>query len=437
MADKKIKVLYDATFLLFFSDKRAKRSGIYFVAYNILKELCKNSKFEITLYGNYRSIPYIKNFMLQYKIFACCKTLKAKETERMFPIIMSYINFLCRKIDDTKDNLLKKAGRFFTYKYFYLHERINANNPKLKKTIKNFDVYFSPYEAIPKEILVNNHIKKFLFLHDAVPFVLDNFYKDMNYSKHWFLNLVKTINKNDYYFTNSECTKNDFIKYAPEIDKNKVFVTYLGANENFYRVSSNEKIKYVKQKYKIPVGKKYIFSLCTLEPRKNLIFALKNFVEFTRKNGINDIIFVLGGGHWDKFLKLLEKEIGNLGIYKDKILKIGYVADEDLALLYSGAEMFVYPSIYEGFGMPVLEAMQCGAPVITSNVSSLPEVIGDAGIRIDPYKNEELIAAYEKMYFDRNFREQCIQKSLERAKEFSWEKCVDIITGEIKKAAGK
>ena len=120
--------------------------------------------------------------------------------------------------------------------------------------------------------------------------------------------------------------------------------------------------------------------------------------------------------------------------FKNKILKIGYVADEDLAALYSGAEMFVYPSIYEGFGMPVLEAMQCGCPVITSNVSSLPEVIGSAGIQINPENNSELIEAYEKMYFDKNFKEKCAQESLKQASKFSWEKCVNIITDEIEKS---
>ena len=141
---------------------------------------------------------------------------------------------------------------------------------------------------------------------------------------------------------------------------------------------------------------------------------------------------MLGGGHWDKFLPQLEKEISDLSEYKDRILKIGYVDDEDLSPLFSGAEMFVYPSIYEGFGMPVLEAMQCGCPVITSNVSSLPEVIGEAGIQINPHSDSEMLAAYEKMYFDKNFREECSRKGIERAKQFSWKACVDKMLDVIK-----
>ena len=148
-------------------------------------------------------------------------------------------------------------------------------------------------------------------------------------------------------------------------------------------------------------------------------------------------MFVLGGGHWHKFLPMLEKEIADLGDLKEKILKIGYVDDVDLAPLYSGAKMFVYPSLYEGFGLPVLEAMQCGCPVITSNVSSIPEVIGDAGIQIDPKNDDELIQAYEKMYFDEEFAKECTRRGLERAKLFSWEKCANLMCDTMKKAVGQ
>ena len=278
------------------------------------------------------------------------------------------------------------------------------------------------------------NIKRFLFLHDVIPLILEDLYNEINLSSEWFRRLLKSLNSDDYYFSNSQSTKNDFIKYAPALTPEKISVAYLGANENFYKVTDDEKIRSIKEKYNIPQDKKYIFSLCSLEPRKNLIFAVKNFIEFIKKNNIEDFVFVLGGGQVKQFQPKLEKEISNLKEFKNKILKIGYVADEDLSALYSGAEIFVYPSIYEGFGMPVLEAMQCGCPVIPSNVSSLPEVIGSAGIQINPENDNELIKAYEKMYFDKNFKEECARESLKRASQFSWEKCVNIITDEIEKS---
>lgn len=134
---------------------------------------------------------------------------------------------------------------------------------------------------------------------------------------------------------------------------------------------------------------------------------------------------MLVGSIWKNFEKELSNAISNFD--KSKLIFTGYVKDEDLSIIYSNASFFIYPSLYEGFGLPVLEAMQCGCPVITSNVTSLPEVVGDCGIQIDPNNNKELVLAYEKMYFDENFRKECSLKGLERAKIFSWEKCANQI----------
>ena len=212
-----------------------------------------------------------------------------------------------------------------------------------------------------------------------------------------------------------------------------ITVIPLAANDNFYHEKDTKKIKAVRTKYNIPADKKYVFSLCTLEPRKNLIRAVKTFIEFIKKNKIDDMVFVLGGAHWDEFIGKLESEIDDLGKYKDKIIRAGYIDDADLAALYSGAEWFVYTSQYEGFGLPPLEAMQCGCPVITSNTSSLPEVVGDAGIMIDWDNDEQHIAAYEKYYFDDKYRNDMAKSGLKHAKDFSWKHTVDIIINQMQK----
>ena len=219
--------------------------------------------------------------------------------------------------------------------------------------------------------------------------------------------------------------------YYPAINSKHIKTTLLACDERFKPVQLNI-VERMKQKYNIPVGAKYIFSLCTLEPRKNLERVVKTFIRFIQKNNINDMYFVLGGGHWEEFIGKLEQEIENLGDYKDKLIKAGYIADEDLPSLYSGAEWFVYTSMYEGFGLPPLEAMSCGCPVITSNNTSLPEVVGDAGIMIDYDSDEQHIEAYEKYYFNPEIREEYRQKGLERAKLFSWKKCADQMLEVIK-----
>ena len=205
----------------------------------------------------------------------------------------------------------------------------------------------------------------------------------------------------------------------------------LAVSENFYCDKNKEKRKYIFKKYKLPIDKKYVFSLCTLEPRKNLIMSVKSFIDFIDKNKINDLVFLLGGSHWDEFLSKLEKEMANFNKYKNKIIRVGYIDDEDLSIFYSFSEFFVYPSLHEGFGLPVLEAMKCGVPVITSNNSSLPEVIGEAGIMINPKSKDELIKSFEKIYFNKNFKIELSKKGLERVKLFSWEKTVDIMINDM------
>jgi hypothetical protein len=175
----------------------------------------------------------------------------------------------------------------------------------------------------------------------------------------------------------------------------------------------------------LPQDKKYIFSLCSLEPRKNLIRSVKTFLRFITKNKIDDLVFVLGGGTWTGFMDKFNAEIPELKDYKDKIFITGYVDTADLEILYSNAEWFVYTSQYEGFGMPPLEAMACGCAVITSNNSSLPEVVGDAAQTLTWDSDEEHVKAYEKYYFDNDFRQSMAKKGLERSKRFSWKKTVD------------
>ena len=248
--------------------------------------------------------------------------------------------------------------------------------------------------------------------------------------------MLDSLNSEDYYFCDSENTRQDFLRIIPRIDEKKIHTVLLACHDGFRNVES-EKVEQIKKKYNIPLDKKYIFSLCTIDPRKNLVRALKTYIEFIKRHNIDDLYFVLGGGHFKSFIKDFEKEVSNFGEYKDKILKIGYVDDDDLAPLYSGAHWFVYTSQYEGFGLPPLEAMSCGCPVITSNNSSLPEVVGNAGIMIDWDNDEQHIESYEKYYYNPQLREENIKKGLERAKQFSWDKCTNTIADIIKQAVEK
>lgn len=164
----------------------------------------------------------------------------------------------------------------------------------------------------------------------------------------------------------------------------------------------------------------YILFVGTIEPRKNpmrLIQAYAQLPDYIR----NDFHLVLAGGRgW--LCDGVYTEPQRLGLPEGSVKFLDYVPDEDLVYLMNGASVFVYPSLYEGFGLPPLEAMACGVPVISSNISSIPEVVGDAGILVDPYSVEELSNAIQRVLEDSTLAKELGQKGLERSRQFSWER---------------
>ena len=411
---RQLKLVYDCTALKQGVDNSCSRSGIFFVALNILKELMKRRDVKLALTcdsTDFAYIQYVLNLEIPNKRFE-------------FQLNSKFLAFYSRL------KLLKKTtsiNRDYAKKFFLqLLLLIVAPVCKLvacfdrKKTFEDFDAYLSPAFVISNEVKT----KKYTVLHDLIPQLFSEFRSTSWKKGFWLFDLYQSLNHNDNYFSVSENTKKDFLRCYPQINPEKITTTLLACDAHF-KPSDLHSIEAIKKKYGIPLDKKYIFSLCTLEPRKNLERAVGTFVQFLKKNNINDMVFVLGGGHWKSFIEKLEGTINNLGEYKDKIIKAGYIADEDLPVLYSGAEWFCYTSAYEGFGLPPLEAMSCGCPVITSNNSSLSEVVGDAGIMIDWDSDEQHIEAYEKYYFDPQLRKTNRKKGLARAKQFSWEKCVD------------
>lgn len=175
---------------------------------------------------------------------------------------------------------------------------------------------------------------------------------------------------------------------------------------------------------KYGIRKRYILSVCTVEPRKNLHSLLRAFSKIQDRDQY--CLVLCGQKGWGK--NDYETTIKDLGI-EDDVLFTGYVLDEELAPLYSGAEMFIFPSLYEGFGLPILEAMQCGCPVITSNVSSMPEVGGNAALYVNPTNIEELTSTIEQVLVDSGLKDRLSIAGLERAKEFSWRKSSELLIG--------
>jgi glycosyltransferase involved in cell wall biosynthesis len=195
----------------------------------------------------------------------------------------------------------------------------------------------------------------------------------------------------------------------------------LAADSDVFFRAPVSSINAARKKYGIT--KPYILTVCTLEPRKNLK-AL--FEAFSRMKDRDRYVLVLAGttGWGSDFFSVIEKS----GLQKSVIFT-GYVPNADLAPLYSGAEAFVFPSLYEGFGLPVLEAMQCGCPVITSDCSSIPEVAGNAAVLIEPEDAGELTDAMERVLKSEALRRKLADRGLERAKIFSWKKSAKTLLG--------
>ncbi len=395
-----MKILFDATELSYFEEKSGHRGGIFVVALNLLREF-KKLGVDITLACNFKRYYFLKNLIKNNTEFSEFELLEEHSPINKFFGLLNYV------VRNSSRKIIYGILRFSRYyeNIFYKKNKDNINE------LKQFDVFFSPFTPPSEEILSSKHLKRFMMLHDIIP-ILENDGKTPKNPQVWSYRLYNTINPNDFYLTNSEHTKRDFLKTFPFIKKENIKTAYLGANSSF-------------KPLKRDTEEKYIFSLCTLGKRKNLIFSIRNFFKFIEKNKIEDLKLVLAGGIWKNFEKELYKTIGEFD--KSKVELLGYVDDEELPKLYSNALCFIYPSLYEGFGLPVLEAMSSGCPVITSNTSSLPEVIGECGIKINPTDDNEMVEALERMYYDNIFRALCSERGLERAKEFSWEKCAQEI----------
>jgi glycosyltransferase involved in cell wall biosynthesis len=294
------------------------------------------------------------------------------------------------------------------------------------KKLASYDWYFSIFSPI-SPIVYESGIKTALFVHDLIPVV------HPEHSSAWFVKKytqwIRDIQA-DVIFVNSEATKKDLLASRPDIRAERIILPSLAADKKFHKVTDAEVLRKVRQKYGIGDAK-YFLGVSELSTRKNLVHLMNSFVDFLDKTKAQDIKLVLVGpmrkGYTD-----ITQTIKGLDKYKDKIVLTGFVDDDDMAAVYSGALCFVYPSLYEGFGLPILEAMQCGVPVISADNSSLPEVGADAALYISGKQTEQTAQALEKIYSDETFRSLLSQKGLKRASMFSWQKTVDTIFNTLK-----
>jgi glycosyltransferase involved in cell wall biosynthesis len=293
--------------------------------------------------------------------------------------------------------------------YYFWHIYLQL---KIKKNNLNLDIIHSPENAALFVKL--KHQKKIITVHDIIAYLFPESVTLITRLRYKLL-LSRTLKTTDKIIAVSNSTKKDLMNYF-NIPAEKISVVLEAADEKFKPLNPEE-VSDVKQKNNLNFP--FILYVGNLAKHKNIPMLIEAFYKIKKKN-IECKLVIAGKKEWE--YKEIFETVDKLNL-QNNVVFTGYVLDEDLPALYNAADLFVYPSLYEGFGLPPLEAMACGTPVITSNTSSLPEVVGNAGIMVDPYDVDGLADAMHKVLSNEGLREDMIKRGLERAKMFSWEKC--------------
>ncbi len=303
----------------------------------------------------------------------------------------------------------------------------NIDIPHFAKKDK-IDILHIPGFAGP---LFKSRYKKITTVHDLIGMIYPENLAPASrlYWQRWLPACIKT---SDFIIADSENTKNDIIRLL-NVSSAKIKVIYLASDESFRPVTRLQEHKAVLSKYGI--SKKYILNVGTIEPRKNISSLIVAFGQYVKETKRSDLQLVLAGKKgWDYtncFNKAKESGAADNIIFND------YVSDNDLIILYNYAEAFAYPSFYEGFGLPVLEAMSCGTPVICSKLSSLPEITADAALAINPGDINSIKNALSVMMGNESLKNEFSRKAVEQAKRFSWEKTAEQTLNVYREISGK
>lgn len=415
-----LQIIIDARVLANVIFKNGNRTGIYFSALNFTKEIARLHE-NTLLFTDVSSDFIVKKHFPEFKF--------AQKRSKIFSAASWIYQF--RPLL-AKRRFLRK---FMTA--FLLFLGIIFKNRHLNFS-KN-TVFFSPFMCIPP-FLRQENFKKFILLHDCTPVACPQVFTsrgifDKLLSRTFFFDLAKDIRRDYGYFANSFYTKADFLRFFPVLDPEDITVTHLAADEKMYFVDKDDD-KNARIRAKYGISGEYFFSLHTITTHKNLHTALRAFLKMVIEKNLKNLVFAMGGAQNPNAMKQIMTHLADFPreILKNHVKFLGYVDDADVANLFSHAITSVYLSEYEGFGMPALEALACGCPVVASNTTSLPEVVGDAGILCAPHDVLGIKNAFQAMVFDKNLRDDLAVKAVAQVAKFSWEKSAKIMIAKFKDA---
>jgi glycosyltransferase involved in cell wall biosynthesis len=381
------------------------RTGVFRVVENLAQFMPKfDSELEV-LFAENNDLSASMGYAVKY----------LKSTDFQYVNLVSEINIIKKQnlvlLKFKHNSLIHKGLR-------KIFSRFNGKELTLRDDLlSSTNIYHSPFHQIPEQINGYKKIKKVITIHDLIPIKYPQYFQDNHNSD--VHKIIASLGQDTHVICISESTKNDVLEITKLPEEQVSIVPLAASKEVFYPVRDCVLRNQVLSKYKINTP--YLLSVSTLEPRKNLSKLIQCFSRIVVQEKIEDLSLVLVGTKgWDFEKILLDSKI-NPDLAK-RIIFTGYVPDEDLAALYSAAISFVYLSLYEGFGLPPLEAMQCGTPIICSNTSSLPEVVGQGGLLVSPTNDDIICQTILEVIKNEQLRSELSNRAIKQSKLFSWDK---------------
>ncbi len=301
----------------------------------------------------------------------------------------------------------KIPNKFFNYFLLRL-----LNYPKLDKLTES-DIYYLPNLNFYS---LSSKCRKVITIHDLSFIKYPEFYSPRGRFWHKIIQVKKTLNTFDKIVAVSENTKEDIVNVF-NIDSEKVNVVHLGVSGKYKKLDDTELCEYSRKKN---LPNKFILYLGNIEPRKNVDGIIQGFECLKKDSRYRDYKLIIAGQRAWRFEKTIDT--WKKSKFKNDIIFLGYVSDHDKVRLYNLASLFVYPSFYEGFGLPPLEAMKCGTPVISSISSSIPEVLESSALLVDPYNYREIGEGMESILANIKLKNSYTEAGVVQAAKYDWER---------------
>ena len=289
------------------------------------------------------------------------------------------------------------------------------------------DVYHAPHYVLPAGV----RCRSVVTIHDCIHLMFPQYLPNKAAYAYARASMWAAARRSSCILTVSEASKRDILHFF-DVPPEKIVVVYNAIDDHFWVEPPAEDVARVRERYQLDHD--FVLYVGNIKPHKNLVRLIEAFAEF-RKAGFDAVKLLIIGDEISR-LPALRRAVHRHKLHKH-VRFLGYLPDHTLAILYRLARAFVFPSLYEGFGLPPLEAMASGTPVITSNVSSLPEVAGDAAMLVDPYDVDSIVDGLRRVVSDSALAADLRRRGMERAREFSWERSVEKTREVYREIGGK